>query len=383
ASFAGLVCARTAALRGLKVAVLEAKQRPGARIHTTGILVKEATEAVDIPARFTRKIRGVRLYTPRGRSLDLHAPGYFFQATDTAGLLDWLGWEAQAAGADLFCRCRFEGAERDGEGVRVSPLGITGRYLVGADGARSRVAEAFGLGTNRDWLVGMEAECHPSEDLDPRFLHCLIDSQLAPGYLAWAVPGLGVTQVGLATRRTDKPDLAAVAARFGDLTGLTCDPVLGRRSGRIPCGGLVSPFATQGVCLTGDAAGLVSPLTGGGIRLAFHFGRRMAQVVGDYLEDRGPDPGRVMAQEYPRFRTKVWMRKALSLAPPNGVIEALFALPPMRRLAASVYFHRRGVPGASPVDPALDGKPEPGQTRTAPESGTVLRGERAWEASTG
>ncbi|MEM9123036.1 MAG: FAD-dependent oxidoreductase, partial [Pseudomonadota bacterium] len=77
ASFAGLVCARTAALRGLKVAVLEAKPRPGARIHTTGILVKEATEAVDIPARFTRKIRGVRLYTPRGRSLDLHAPGYF------------------------------------------------------------------------------------------------------------------------------------------------------------------------------------------------------------------------------------------------------------------------------------------------------------------
>ena len=42
-SFAGLACARTAALRGLKVAVLDAKDEPGARVRTTGILVKEAT----------------------------------------------------------------------------------------------------------------------------------------------------------------------------------------------------------------------------------------------------------------------------------------------------------------------------------------------------
>jgi digeranylgeranylglycerophospholipid reductase len=39
ASFAGLVCARTAAMRGLKTAVIEAKPDPGARVHTTGIMV--------------------------------------------------------------------------------------------------------------------------------------------------------------------------------------------------------------------------------------------------------------------------------------------------------------------------------------------------------
>ena len=41
ASFAGLLCAKTAALRGLRTVVIEAKEEPGARIHTTGILVKE------------------------------------------------------------------------------------------------------------------------------------------------------------------------------------------------------------------------------------------------------------------------------------------------------------------------------------------------------
>ena len=43
-SFAGLACARTAALRGLKVAVIERKGDPGEAVRTTGILVKEAAE---------------------------------------------------------------------------------------------------------------------------------------------------------------------------------------------------------------------------------------------------------------------------------------------------------------------------------------------------
>ena len=76
ASFAGLIAARTAAHRGLKVAVLDAKSEPGARVRTTGILVKEAVAECDIPAALTRKIPGVRLYAPNHRSTDLFAPGY-------------------------------------------------------------------------------------------------------------------------------------------------------------------------------------------------------------------------------------------------------------------------------------------------------------------
>ena len=49
ASFAGLVAARTAAMRGLSVAVLEAKPEAGHRVASTGILVKEAAEEIDIP----------------------------------------------------------------------------------------------------------------------------------------------------------------------------------------------------------------------------------------------------------------------------------------------------------------------------------------------
>src|SRR5579863_8124971 len=136
-SFAGLACARTAALRGLKVAVLDSKPEPGARVRTTGILVKEATDDCDLPSRLMRKVPGVRLYAPDGRSLDLHAPGYFFQATDTSELLRWMAAEAERAGAQLLYGRKLNAANLEPDGVRVTDLDLSARYIIGADGARS------------------------------------------------------------------------------------------------------------------------------------------------------------------------------------------------------------------------------------------------------
>jgi hypothetical protein len=81
--FAGLACARTAALRGLRVCVLERRPAIGVRTHTTGIVVKEAAEEWEIPPRLSRRIAGVRLYAPSLRAIDLDSPGYYFLATDT------------------------------------------------------------------------------------------------------------------------------------------------------------------------------------------------------------------------------------------------------------------------------------------------------------
>ena len=358
ASFTGLIAAKTAAMRGLKVAVMERKPEPGARIHTTGILVKEAADEIDLPVSLTRKIRGARLYAPNLTHVDLFAPGYYFLATDTAGLLRWLAHEAVRAGAHLLTGQPFEGAIRDNGVLHFAGQNFKSRYLIGADGARSRVAECFGLGRNAKFLVGLEAEYEGLEDLDSRFLHCFLDSKIAPGYLAWAVPGVHCTQVGLAASRHAKPDLKAFEAKVGPVLGLNQGSVVGRRSGLIPAGGLVRPFSRPGVLLVGDAAGLVSPLTGGGIRLAFHYGRRAALAVCDYLCDRGADPGHAMTQEYPTFRKKGLLRSAMDLAPPNVLINAALATAPMRALASRIYFHRRGVPGA-PFELPVDERPSP------------------------
>jgi len=302
ASFAGLVAARTAAHRGLKVAVIDAKKEPGARVRTTGILVKEAVDEMDVPASLTRKIPGARLYAPNGRHVDLFAPGYYFLATDTPAIMRWLARDASRAGADLLFGVRFENATLSDDRVHLHRLNLSTRYLLGADGAKSRVAQSFGLGENTEFLIGMETEYDETPTVDSDLLHCFIDNALAPGYLGWVVPGAGMTQVGLAVSNNPfggkrKPDYDTFYKRIDPLFNLSKLNVHHRRSGPIPCGGLVSPLSSRRVLLTGDAAGLVSPLTAGGIRLAFQYGRRAGQAISEYLSDNGADPGIVMAKE--------------------------------------------------------------------------------------
>lgn len=345
-SFAGLACARTAALKGMKVAVVDSKPEPGARVRTTGIVVKEASDDFDLPASLMRKVRGVRLYSPDNRAVDLHAPGYFFHATDTAGIMRWMAGEAERAGASLMYGRKFENAVEYERGVGIASLGLHAQFLIGADGARSRVAELFGLSRNQRFLAGLEIECDPL-NIDQRFLHCFADSKIAPGYIAWAVPGAGVTQIGVAARRPAKPDLGLLLQRLKSFCDIRDIRVRARRSGLIPTGGTLRHLGTNRVALIGDAAGMVSPVTGGGIHTALHFGRRAAQLVSDYLLDRGPHPVRALEREAPRYRLKKVMRAVLDLAPPNALINAMLMTEPARALAQRIYFHSRGGDAAS------------------------------------
>jgi flavin-dependent dehydrogenase len=344
ASFAGLVCARAAALRGLKTLVIEAKTDPGARIHTTGILVKEAAEEVDTPPQFSRAIHGVRLYAPSLKSIDLNAPGYYFLTTDTAGLIRWLADEARRAGAEIVSGRKFETAIPREQGFLLPEFGLTTRCLVGADGARSTVAKLFSLGTNQKFLTGLEIEYENLPKADDGLLHCFLDSNLARGYLAWVAPAPGFFQVGLATSHA-KPDLKAFLDHTEALFGFSGAHIKERRSGLIPIGGPVSPAAARNVLLIGDAAGHVSPLTGGGIRLAFRYGRRAGQLIADHLLRHGPPPEKILAKELPSFTKKLALRKVMDAGPPNWLYDLMIGTPAMRWFARQVYFHHRAEPG--------------------------------------
>jgi flavin-dependent dehydrogenase len=293
----------------------------------------------------TRRVPGVRLYSPGLNSADLFSPGYAFYTTRTADLLRWMAAEARAAGATIMNGVRFEGARRDGDLIRLDGIDLAARYLIGADGARSRVAAAFGLSENRRFLTGLEVELEPNDDLDSRFLHCFVDSRLAPGYIAWAAPGPEAIQVGLAVRHGARPDLAAFMLRTEKTFGWSRLKVVGRRSGLIPCGGPLKRTSAPGVLLVGDAAGWVSPMTGGGIRLAFKYGRRAASLVADHLLNGGPAPDVVLSREVPTFPAKSLMRAAFDLAPPNALVNIALAASPVRAFAERLYFHSRNDAG--------------------------------------
>jgi digeranylgeranylglycerophospholipid reductase len=347
ASFAGLICARAAALRGLRVTVIESKSDPGARIHTTGILVKEASEEIDTPAKFSRAIHRVRLYAPSLKSIDLQSPGYYFLTTDTAGLIRWLADEARNVGVEILCGRKVETAVRRGDRIVLPQFGLNARFLVGADGARSTVAKIFNLGRNEKFLTGLEIEYPELPKADPDLLHCFLDTRLARGYLAWVAPAPGFFQVGLATNSAAKPDLKAFLAHTESIFGFSSATVKERRSGLIPCGGPVRLFAAPNVMLIGDAAGHVSPLTGGGIKLAFRYGRRAGQLIADHLLRHGPPPEETLAKEIPSFLKKNMLRKAMDVGPPNWLYNLMIGTAAMRWFARQVYFHKRAGPGDS------------------------------------
>jgi flavin-dependent dehydrogenase len=349
AGFAGLACARAAALQGLRVCLLERKRAIGVRTHTTGIFVKEAAEEWEVPRRLSRRIGGVRLYAPSLRSIDLESPGYYFLATDTPAVLRWLARGAQHAGVRIVGGAPFLGARREDRRWQLTGYPtLETRFLVGADGPRSAVAAHLGLGANHEFLTGVEVELADVRGVDPDRLHCFLDARLAPGYIGWVVPGVGgLTQVGLACRAPHRPDLWAFVRKLGKRFDFDAARIVERRGGRIPVGGPVRPVAAPGALLVGDAAGLVSPLTAGGIHAALDSGRRAGHAIADHLQYFGPDPGAVVARASPRFAWKRLLRRAFDAGVPDPAWEVLLGSAPLRAAARLVYFHKRGMLSAA------------------------------------
>lgn len=351
ASFAGLACAHALARAGLRVTVFEKKVDAGEKLHTTGIIVKDAVDQVslldDLPAHLVRKVSGVRLYAPNLRHVDLVAPGYYFLATDTPNVMRWLAEQAEHAGADIRYGRVFREARRLRSGFDLGDCGAA-RFLVGADGPRSRVARALGLGHNREYLFGVEYEFAGADIDEPDKLHCFISRRLARGYIGWVVAGVGVVQVGLARRVRGEPPapqeaMSAFLARiapFFDFRGTTPGSI---RAGMIPCGGIVDPVATNRALLVGDAAGMVSPVTAGGIHTALKHGLAAGHAIADYLAGRSGDPCGAFVASYPRFRTKRLLRFLFDHFQSDAAFNLLLATRPMRSAAGLVYFHHKGV----------------------------------------
>jgi flavin-dependent dehydrogenase len=355
AGLAGLRCARLLAGRGMRVAILDRKASVAAPVHTTGIFVRKTWEDFPLPAeQLGPAIRDVVLYSPARRAIALRAERDEFRVGKMAWL--YLQMLEQCANSGVRWIPSARVLRIDAERVTFLRRGreeqLRARFIIGADGARSTVAEQLRLDRNREMLTGIE-EIVPPISHEP-VLHCFVDPRLAPGYIAWVANDGHEAHIGVAGHRTRGWDPAQALQAFRASLPFHAERAIERRGGLIPVGGMLRRIACSRGLLVGDAAGAVSPLTAGGLDGAIRLSTFAADVAAAYL-DRGDET--VLCQySGDRFRARFiarrWMRHAMNAMATPAITETAFALlrfSPLRAIAEHIFFARGSFPDAKPI----------------------------------
>lgn len=369
AGLAGLHTARLLARRELNVLVVDRRRSLSAGIRTTGIFVRRTLDDFDLPDHLLGPgVRDVLLYPPSRRApIRLTSDRDEYRVADMAAVYEHAHRAAESAGARVLLGVRYAGASM-GFVRLVGAEPVTARFIVGADGARSRVARDLGLDVNRRLLVGAEI-VHPiaPSSATPAF-HCVVDPRVAPGYLGWVIADGRHAHVGVA----GYPDAMRTGIRHlldtfaADAPGRTAPtgPVE-RRGGPIPVGGVLRRLACPAGLLVGDAAGAVSPLTAGGLDPCLRMSELAASVTADYL--RTGDRRVLLRYDgtalRTRFRGRLLLRRVFAgIRSPAAAEAAVAALRGRagRGLAARVLFGDGSFPD---VDPRLVGQSSGGPTR--------------------
>jgi len=362
AGLAGLQCARLLSTRGLSVLLVDRKDDVGHAVHTTGIFVRKTLEDFDLPeACLGPAISEVTLYSPRGKSLCLKSDKDEFRVGKMAQLYRHLLGEAIASGIEWSPNTRYTNCEPiNGSSLlrlenQRGSRHVRARFIIGADGANSRVARDLGLSRNRQWIVGVEDVLTELPDKTPPAMHCFFDPQLAPGYIAWFVNDGHEAHIGVGgTPDAFNPSqaLQIFRERISERFGLANATQVERRADQIsplliPISGILPKIASRRGLLVGDAAGAVSPLTAGGLDACMRLSELAASVTVAHLEEGregalDPYNGERFA---PRFISRRFMRHLFQSFQQPHLMELAFGMlktPPFRALARHVLFGRGG-----------------------------------------
>lgn len=189
-----------------------------------------------------------------------------------------------------------------------SPLEIHSRYVVGADGAHSKIAHEIGCFNSnshhrafavRSYYEGVE------ELSDAIEIH--YDSSVLPGY-CWIFPtsensanvGVGVfNRFSDSKEAKDLFDLFIHHNRYAKAKLKNAKQIGGVKGFPLPLGSFHSRRSKDNVLLVGDAASLIDPLTGEGVYSALLSGKVAANAI---LKSNTP-------QEAGKRYEKMWTKK--------------------------------------------------------------------------
>jgi flavin-dependent dehydrogenase len=271
---AGLATAIRARQAGMSVAVLDRARPPIDKACGEGLMPDAVARLREIGVEPRGlPFRGIR-YLDAGRI----AEGTFPQAgglgVRRTELHQALVRRAEETGVDLRWGVKAEGLGR--EGVETDQGPVQARWIVGADGLRSRVRQWAGLDAGAAPLRRFGVRRHfgiaPWSDF--------VEVWWGPGCEAYVTP-VAADQVGIAIlwsgRKADFDDLLET---LPDLEArLAGAPVVSRDRGAGPLRQRVRAVRRGNVALVGDAAGYFDAITGEGMAVAFHESAALVEAI--------------------------------------------------------------------------------------------------------
>lgn len=199
---------------------------------------------------------------------------------------------AAAAGADIATRADVTGMERLENGWKLNathqgrPIRFEARVVIAADGIESRVARWAGVDTALsldDLESAAQYDMVNIEIENSHHLYCYWGNGIAPGGYCWVFPkgehraniGIGVLASRAAGKTAKELLDEFIGARFprGKAVGFV--------TGGIPLARPLKELATDNMLIAGDAARIVDPLSGEGIKAALLSGYLAGETAGE------------------------------------------------------------------------------------------------------
>ncbi|MCH7653862.1 MAG: NAD(P)/FAD-dependent oxidoreductase [Chloroflexi bacterium] len=285
---AGNMTALRLAELGHEVLVLDWRETLGDKL-CTGIIGNEC--AAYFPpddAHIYHEARSATIVSPKGRRLRVEKASAQALIVDRVAYVGSVADRAREAGAEFVLGARVTGVDISSDGVTVrteASAGVRshrGKMAVVAGGFNSPLVRMTGLGSDgpQDFMIGSQAEV---EAPDLRETEVYLGNEVSPKSFAWLVPvSEGRALVGLVSRErlNGHADSFLESLRRQSKIGKL---IKGPRSWGIPVKPLPRTYGDR-VLVTGDAAGLVKPTTGGGIYYSFISGDAAAQTADEAIE---------------------------------------------------------------------------------------------------